>query len=68
MTRSLSLESHAVRLALWLDQNPQLVRVAVIAIPVLLALALALFGHDVAYAYGVARTCPVAGQGPGGGT
>ncbi len=62
MIRSLKIESHAVRLALWLDQNPELVRVAVIAVPVVLALALALLGHDLAYA------CPVAGQGPGGGT
>jgi len=63
MFYSTQLNAQTIRLAVWLNQHPAAVKVAMVALPIALALAAALLMHDLAYA------CPVAGQGcSGGGT
>lgn len=50
MTTAFHLNSRLTRITLWLSERPVLVRAAMVALPVVLALAAALLSHSAAYA------------------
>ncbi len=50
MTTALHLNSRLIRITLWLSERPVLVRAAMVALPVVLALAAALLSHSAVYA------------------
>jgi len=61
MTTALRLNSRLTRITLWLSERPVLVRAAMVALPVVLALAVALLSHNSVYAQ------PISGGGGVGG-
>ncbi len=55
MTTALHLiNPHVIKISFWLSARPALVRAAMVALPIVLALAAALLSHSAAYACGLA--------------
>ncbi len=59
MQLSLQFESSLSKVSLWLIEHPAIVRAALIALPIALALAAALLAYSPAYA------CPAGSSGSG---